>query len=83
MRGKTEMSVVPKELEGWTLRIDLYRLRPCLIATPPKGTMSVREIVVPLYRKRDPIRVSAPVPPHMTEQLKACGWTEEMPSPVA
>jgi tRNA pseudouridine32 synthase/23S rRNA pseudouridine746 synthase len=33
-----------------------------------------REIVVPLYKNRTPIRVSAPAPPHMRERLLACGW---------
>ena len=28
-----------------------------------------REIVVPLYKNRDPIQVTAPVPPHMREGL--------------
>jgi tRNA pseudouridine32 synthase/23S rRNA pseudouridine746 synthase len=33
-----------------------------------------REIVVPLYKNRAPIRVSAPVPEHMRERLALCGW---------
>ena len=36
-----------------------------------------REIVVPLYKNRDPIRVTAPVPQHMREGLAACGWKED------
>jgi hypothetical protein len=36
------------------------------------------EVVVPLYKKRDPIRVIAPPPEHMHERLKACGWIEEL-----
>jgi len=39
--------------------------------------------VVPLYKKRVPIRVTAPVPPHMVERLQACGWSEETLAPVA
>jgi tRNA pseudouridine32 synthase/23S rRNA pseudouridine746 synthase len=42
--------------------------------------LQAREIVVPLYKNRPPIKVSAPVPPHMKECLKACGWTEDMDS---
>jgi tRNA pseudouridine32 synthase/23S rRNA pseudouridine746 synthase len=30
--------------------------------------------VVPLYKNRAPIRITAPVPPHMRERLLACGW---------
>jgi len=36
-----------------------------------------REIVVPLYKNREPIRVTAPVPAHMRERLQACGWRGE------
>jgi tRNA pseudouridine32 synthase/23S rRNA pseudouridine746 synthase len=39
--------------------------------------LHAREIVVPLYRNKPPIKVVAPAPPHMTERLKACGWDEE------
>jgi tRNA pseudouridine32 synthase/23S rRNA pseudouridine746 synthase len=45
--------------------------------------LHAREIVVPLYRKRAPIRVTAPVPPHMVARLQACGWTQEALAPVA
>jgi tRNA pseudouridine32 synthase / 23S rRNA pseudouridine746 synthase len=34
------------------------------------------EVVVPLYPKRDPIRVSAPVPQHMRELLMRCGYRQ-------
>jgi len=37
-----------------------------------------REIVVPLYKNRAPINVSAPVPLHMHERLWACGWQGEV-----
>jgi tRNA pseudouridine32 synthase/23S rRNA pseudouridine746 synthase len=33
--------------------------------------------VVPLYKNRAPIQVTAPVPPHMHERLRACGWSGE------
>jgi len=35
-----------------------------------------REVVVPLYKNKDPIFVTAPVPEHMTERLAQCGWKE-------
>jgi len=37
--------------------------------------LHAREIVVPLYKNRAPIQVTAPVPPHMHERLRACGWS--------
>ena len=36
-----------------------------------------REIVVPLYRNKPPVKATATVPPHMKERLTACGWREE------
>jgi tRNA pseudouridine32 synthase/23S rRNA pseudouridine746 synthase len=43
----------------------------------PGLQLHAREIAVPLYKNRDPIRVTAPAPPHMRERLEACGWTGE------
>jgi tRNA pseudouridine32 synthase / 23S rRNA pseudouridine746 synthase len=39
--------------------------------------LHAREIVVPLYKNRAPIRVTAPAPAHMREALTACGWKDE------
>ncbi len=39
--------------------------------------LHAREIVVPLYKNRAPIRVVAPVPPHMRAALAECGWEGE------
>jgi tRNA pseudouridine32 synthase / 23S rRNA pseudouridine746 synthase len=39
--------------------------------------LHAREVVVPLYRNRAPIRVAAPVPPQMCERLALCGWQGE------
>jgi tRNA pseudouridine32 synthase/23S rRNA pseudouridine746 synthase len=33
--------------------------------------------VVPIYKNRDPVKVRAPVPPHMRERMRACGWEGE------
>lgn len=45
--------------------------------------LHAREVVVPLYRNKPPVKVTAPVPPHMKERLKACGWTEDMDDAVS
>ena len=40
---------------------------------------------MPLYPKREAVRVVAPVPAHMREALAACGWDGEdaaAPTPV-
>jgi tRNA pseudouridine32 synthase/23S rRNA pseudouridine746 synthase len=39
--------------------------------------LHAREVVVPLYNNRAPIRVTAPVPSHMQHLLRACGWPGE------
>ena len=39
--------------------------------------LHAREVVVPLYKNRDPIKVTAPVPAHMREMLMQCGWRGE------
>jgi tRNA pseudouridine32 synthase/23S rRNA pseudouridine746 synthase len=36
-----------------------------------------REVVVPLSKNKDPVRVTAPAPQHMRERLAACGWSGE------
>jgi tRNA pseudouridine32 synthase / 23S rRNA pseudouridine746 synthase len=44
----------------------------------PIQHLHAREIVVPLYKNRAPIRVTAPVPAHMRDALTACGWKDEI-----
>ena len=43
----------------------------------PGLQLHARDVVVPLYKNRDPIRVTAPLPAHMGELLAACGWAGE------
>ncbi|HWL04635.1 MAG TPA: RNA pseudouridine synthase [Xanthobacteraceae bacterium] len=37
--------------------------------------LHAREVVIPLPKNKPPVRVTAPVPPHMREALAQCGWT--------
>jgi tRNA pseudouridine32 synthase/23S rRNA pseudouridine746 synthase len=72
--GRTHQLRVHCAEMGWPI------LGDAIYGTAPRNGGPVlhlyaREIVVPLYKNRDPIRVTAPVPPHMREQLTACGWT--------
>jgi tRNA pseudouridine32 synthase / 23S rRNA pseudouridine746 synthase len=46
----------------------------------PGMHLHAREIVVPLYRNKPPIKVTAPAPAHMKERLRDCGWIEAMDS---
>jgi tRNA pseudouridine32 synthase/23S rRNA pseudouridine746 synthase len=40
----------------------------------PPLHLHAREIVVPISKNKEPVRVTAPVPEHMRERLTACGW---------
>ena len=46
-------------------------------AGDPPLHLHAREIVIPLSRNKPPVRVTAPVPAHMQELLRACGWSCE------
>jgi tRNA pseudouridine32 synthase/23S rRNA pseudouridine746 synthase len=49
-------------------------------ATRNDGTilhLHAREVVVPLYKNRAPIRVVAPILAHMRAALSQCGWRNE------
>ena len=48
----------------------------------PGMHLHAREIVVPLYRNKPPVKVVAPAPVHMKERLTACGWDEELDKQV-
>jgi tRNA pseudouridine32 synthase/23S rRNA pseudouridine746 synthase len=49
----------------------------------PGLQLHARAITIPLYRKREPIRVEAPPPPHMQPALRRCGWIEPYQNPNA
>jgi tRNA pseudouridine32 synthase/23S rRNA pseudouridine746 synthase len=81
LTGRTHQLRVHCAAMGWPIVGDaIYGQAPR--AGGPALQLHAREIVVPLYRKRDPIQVTAPVPPHMAERLQACGWREEAVEPV-
>ena len=82
LTGRTHQLRVHCAAMGWPIVGDpIYGTAPRLDG--PGLQLHAREIVVPLYKKRAPIRVTAPVPPHMMERLQACGWSEETLAPVA
>jgi tRNA pseudouridine32 synthase / 23S rRNA pseudouridine746 synthase len=76
LTGRTHQLRVHCAEMGWPI------LGDTIYGTAPRNggvglQLHAREIVVPLYKNRAPIRVSAPVPPHMRERLSACGWQGE------
>jgi tRNA pseudouridine32 synthase / 23S rRNA pseudouridine746 synthase len=77
LTGRTHQLRVHCAAKGWPIVGDsIYGTAPR--AGGPPLHLHSREIVVPLYKNREPIRVSAPVPLHMSEQLNACGWMGEV-----
>jgi tRNA pseudouridine32 synthase/23S rRNA pseudouridine746 synthase len=81
LTGRTHQLRVHCAAMGWPILGDtIYGTAP---RTGGLGMqLHAREITVPLYRNRAPIRVSAPAPAHMIERLTACGWSGEAVAPV-
>lgn len=80
--GRTHQLRVHCQAMGWPILGDsIYGSAP-RFGGPPLHLLS-RKIVVPLYRNKEPVRVTAPVPPHMREALAMCGWRGDQPQPVA
>jgi tRNA pseudouridine32 synthase / 23S rRNA pseudouridine746 synthase len=74
--GRTHQLRVHCAEMGWPILGDnIYGKAPR--SGGPVLHLQAREIVVPLYKNRDPIKVTAPVPPHMCERLMQCGWPGE------
>jgi tRNA pseudouridine32 synthase / 23S rRNA pseudouridine746 synthase len=76
LTGRTHQLRVHCAAMGWPILGDaIYGNAPR--AGGPILHLHAREIAVPLYKNRAPIRVSAPPPPHMREALAHCGWKAE------
>jgi tRNA pseudouridine32 synthase/23S rRNA pseudouridine746 synthase len=82
LTGRTHQLRVHCAEMGWPILGDaIYGTAPR--AGGPILHLHAREIVVPLYKNRAPIRVSAPVPPHMCAALAQCGWEAEREAQAA
>jgi tRNA pseudouridine32 synthase/23S rRNA pseudouridine746 synthase len=73
LTGRTHQLRVHCAAMGWPI------LGDAIYGTASRRDGSVlhlhaREIVVPLYKNRAPIRVVAPIPVHMHRALNQCGW---------
>jgi tRNA pseudouridine32 synthase / 23S rRNA pseudouridine746 synthase len=77
LTGRTHQLRVHCAAMGWPIVGDsIYGTAPR--SGGPALQLHSREIVVPLYKNRAPISVSARVPLHMHERLAACGWQGEV-----
>jgi tRNA pseudouridine32 synthase / 23S rRNA pseudouridine746 synthase len=76
--GRTHQLRVHCAEMGWPIVGDaIYGSAPR--SGGPVLHLHAREVVVPLYKNRAPIRAVAPVPPHMRAALERCRWKGEGP----
>jgi tRNA pseudouridine32 synthase/23S rRNA pseudouridine746 synthase len=81
LTGRTHQLRVHCAAMGWPIVGDpIYSGAPR--SGEPKLQLHAREVVVPLYKNRAPIRITAPVPAHMRERLTACGWCIDVETTV-
>ena len=77
LTGRTHQLRVHCAAMGWPIVGDAIYGSATRASGPPLH-LHAREVVVPLYKNKEPIRVTAPVPLHMQERLYACGWQGEV-----
>jgi len=81
LTGRTHQLRVHCAAMDWPIVGDtIYGTAPR--AGGPGLQLHAREIVVPLYKNREAIHATAPVPAHMHERLSACGWAGEEHKPA-
>ena len=74
--GRTHQLRVHTSATGWPIVGDnIYGNGPRF--GEPRLHLHSREIVIPISRNKEPVRVVAPAPEHMRERLRACGWNGE------
>jgi len=74
--GRTHQLRVHAAAQGWPIVGDnIYGNGPRF--GEPRLHLHSRELVIPISKNRDPVRVVAPAPTHMHERLRACGWNGE------
>jgi tRNA pseudouridine32 synthase/23S rRNA pseudouridine746 synthase len=73
--GRTHQLRVHCAAMGWPITGDaIYGTAPR--DGGPMLHLHAREIVVPLSKNKPPVQVAAPVPEHMRDRLKLCGWRD-------
>jgi tRNA pseudouridine32 synthase / 23S rRNA pseudouridine746 synthase len=77
--GRTHQLRVHCQASGWSILGDpIYGTAPRFGG--PGLHLHARSVTVPLYPKKAPIAVEAPVPEHMRERVMACGTQLPLPA---
>jgi tRNA pseudouridine32 synthase/23S rRNA pseudouridine746 synthase len=77
LTGRTHQLRVHCAAMGWPIVGDAIYGHAPRTGGPPLH-LHAREIVVPLYKNKEAIAATAPVPLHMQELLQTCGWQGEV-----
>jgi tRNA pseudouridine32 synthase/23S rRNA pseudouridine746 synthase len=87
LTGRTHQLRVHCAEMGWPIVGDpIYGTQASLRSLRKEGPpvdgpplhLHAREVVVPLYKNKEPVRVTAPVPLAIQERLYSCGWQGEI-----
>jgi tRNA pseudouridine32 synthase/23S rRNA pseudouridine746 synthase len=77
LTGRTHQLRVHCAAMGWPILGDtIYGNSPRIGG--PALHLHAREVVVPLYKNKAPVRAMAPVPLTMQDRIYACGWQGEV-----
>jgi tRNA pseudouridine32 synthase/23S rRNA pseudouridine746 synthase len=78
LTGRTHQLRVHSAALGWPIVGDpIYGSGRA--GADPALQLHAREVIVPIQKNKEPVRVTAPAPDHMLQRLKACGWAGEDP----
>jgi tRNA pseudouridine32 synthase/23S rRNA pseudouridine746 synthase len=76
LTGRTHQLRVHCAEMGWPIVGDTIYGNAPRSGGPPLH-LHAREVAVPISKNKPPVKITAPVPAHMKERLKACGWLGE------